>query len=262
MAQLEGQVALVTGGGSGLGRAIVERFRFEGARVAILERSLQHGDELPADVVATVGDVRSAEDNERAVRATVEQFGRLDVFVGNAGIYDNRRAFDEYAYSELPAAFDELFGINVKGYLLGALAALPALRATRGSMIFTSSVSGSAAGFGGTLYIAAKHAINGITRQLAYELAPDVRVNAVAPGYVPTNLRGLTTLGQGLSKNPESVKTAGERLPLHVAPEAADYTDLYVMLAAPAARRTLTGTILTADGGISLQGPGPLARQS
>ena len=89
--------------------------------------------------------------------------------------------------------------MNVKGYLLGALAAADALAKARGCILFTSSVSGARAGFGGALYVAAKHAVNGLTKQLALELAPDIRVNAVAPGYVPTGLRGLDSLGQAAS---------------------------------------------------------------
>ena len=111
------------------------------------------------------------------------------------------------------------------GYLDGlglgyaALAAVNALSKTRGCIIFTSSVSGAHAGFGGALYVAAKHAITGLTKQLSLELAPEVRVNAVAPGYVPTELRGLESLAQEKS-------TAGpklEDLPLQVLGMPEDY---------------------------------------
>src|SRR5271154_3926750 len=92
MGWLENKVALVTGGASGLGRAIVERFVQEGARVAILDRARERGEalaaQLGADGAAIVGDVTVLADNQRAVAETAKRFGRLDCFVGNAGIWD------------------------------------------------------------------------------------------------------------------------------------------------------------------------------
>ena len=127
--QLEGKTALITGAASGIGRAVALRFLSEGANVVAFDR-LQSTSEsdLPAKACAcVVGDVRSAADNQRAVDLALGRFGRLDIFVGNAGLYDNRRAFRSFSAPELDAAFDELFGVNVKGYLLGALASADAL---------------------------------------------------------------------------------------------------------------------------------------
>jgi len=200
--------------------------------------------------VTVGGDVRSLRDNQAAVRKTVDAFGRLSIFVGNAGIYDLRVSLAEMPDDRIETAFDELFGINVKGYVLGAKAALPELQRTRGAIVFTSSVSGLYAGFGGFLYVTAKHAVSALTRQLALELAPEVRVNAVAPGYVPTNLSGLETLAQGASK------TGGPPDPsnflLQRRPETADYTGLYVMLASREMSSMLTGAVVLADGGGSI----------
>lgn len=250
MRQLEGKVALVTGASGGIGRAVVERFAAEGASVVAFDRGAPDAAASPA--VATVtGDVRSAADNRRAVETALARFGRLDVFVGNAGVYDNRHPFERYGLDELDAAFDELFAIDVKGYLLGARASLDALRASRGSIVFTSSVSGSRAGFGGALYVAAKHAVDGLTRQLAWELAPDVRVNAVAPGYVPTGLGGLAALRQ-----PPSTGGPGlADLPLGAFARADDLASAYLFLAADAGARNATGTVLALDGGAALDGP-------
>src|ERR1700758_2316068 len=93
MGWLDGQVALVTGGGSGIGRAVVARFVEEGARVGVLDRVAARADQLRADfgtaVVALAGDVTRLDDNKRAVAETVGAFGRLDVFVGNAGVFDS-----------------------------------------------------------------------------------------------------------------------------------------------------------------------------
>ncbi len=251
--QLEGKTALITGAASGIGRAVAARFLSEGANVVAFDRVVSSpGSDLQSGSCdSIVGDVRSADDNRRAVELALSRFGRLDVFVGNAGLYDNRRALRTFSGHELDAAFDEIFGVNVKGYLLGALAAADALAKARGCILFTSSVSGIHAGFGGPLYVAAKHAVNGLTKQLALELAPDIRVNAVAPGYVPTGLRGLDSLGQGAS----ATGPAPSQVPLQILPSANDFAGAYVFLASDACSRTATGTVLALDGGAALRGP-------
>lgn len=249
--ELDGKVALITGSASGIGRAVAQRFVDEGARVVGLDR---HETVLRADAgsscLSTIGDVRLPQSNQAAVDLAVSRFGRLDIFVGNAGIYDNRRAFRSYTAEELDAAFDELIGIDVKGYILGASCAAPALAAARGCIIFTSSVSGTHPGFGGALYVAAKHAINGLTRQLALELAPEIRVNAVAPGYVPTDLRGIDSIGQERYAG----GPAAADLPLQAIAEADDYAAAYVFLASSVSARIATGSVLALDGGASLKG--------
>src|SRR6266567_2847098 len=143
MGWLDGQVALVTGGGSGIGRAVVSRFVEEGARVAVMERAVERADAVRAAfgaaVIAIGGDVAQLADNKHAVSETISSFGRLDVFVGNAGIFDVYAKIAELPEDELTRAYDELFGVNVKGCVFGARAALPALRETGGSIIFTAS---------------------------------------------------------------------------------------------------------------------------
>lgn len=249
--ELDGKVALITGSASGIGRAVAQRYLDEGAKVVGLDRSetVLNGD-AGSTHLSLVGDVRQPLANQRAVDLALSRFGKLDVFVGNAGIYDNRRAFRTFAPEELEAAFDELFGIDVKGYMLGALCAASALSASRGCIIFTSSVSGTHPGFGGALYVAAKHAINGLTRQLALELAPEVRVNAVAPGYVPTDLRGIDSIGQ---QRHEAGPAAADLL-LQAIATADDYAAAYVFLASDASARIATGSVLALDGGASLKG--------
>ncbi len=194
MGWLEGKVALVTGGASGLGRAIVERFGEEGARVVILDRSRECSEELAArlgpNVAATIGDVTVLADNRRAVAEAVKHFGRLDIFVGNAGIWDFNMSLVDLPDDRIGEGFDELFSINVKGYLLGAKAAYQELAKTHGCIIYTVSNAGFYPCGGGPLYTASKHAVVGLIRQLAYELAPRIRVNGVAPGAIPTDLRG------------------------------------------------------------------------
>ena len=135
MGWLDGQVALVTGGGSGIGRAVVARFVEEGARVGVMERvatrAAELRDEFGDRVIGIAGDVAQLADNKRAVAETVRAFGRLDVFVGNAGIFDVYAKLAEFDEERLGQAFDELFGVNVKGCIFGAKAALPELRQDR-----------------------------------------------------------------------------------------------------------------------------------
>ncbi len=194
MTRLNEQVILITGGASGLGRAIAARCLKEGARVAVLDRSEQKlgelKDALGDSVTTTVGDVRSLADNNRAVEDCLAAFGRLDCAIGNAGIWDYSTNLLDLPADKIDRAFDEVFHINVKGYLLLAKAATPALVDSRGSMIFTISNAGFYPDGGGPLYTASKHAAVGLVRQLAFELAPFVRVNGVAPGGITTDLRG------------------------------------------------------------------------
>ena len=166
MGWLDGQVALVTGGGSGIGRAVVARFVEAGARVGVLDRVAARSEQLRAEfgnaVVACAGDVAQLADNKRAVSETVGAFGRLDIFAGNAGVFDVYAPLAEFPEEKLSDAFDELFGVNVKGCFYGAKAALPELTKTEGSMVFTASVAGLNSGGGGTLYTASKHAVVGL----------------------------------------------------------------------------------------------------
>lgn len=254
--RLDNKVVLITGTTTGIGRAVAHRFLAEGARVVGLDRTTPQVAGMTTrqtdNFISVIGDVRRAADNRRAVETATERFGGLDLFIGNAGIYDNRFAFKDFSPERLDAAFDELFSVNVKGYMLGALAAMDALAKRRGGIIFTSSISGMHAGFGGALYVAAKHAITGLTRQLALELAPDIRVNAVAPGYVPTELRGADNLPQPGSA--PAVRPAAD-MPLKVVGTADDFAEAYVFLASDACTRIASGTILSLDGGTAVRGP-------
>lgn len=258
--RLAGEVLLVTGGGSGLGRAVVARYLEEGARVGVLEWSADKAEQLRADfgadVVVTQGDVRSWGDNQRAVADTVAAFGKLDGFVGNAGVWDHGASLIATDGERLAAAFDELFAVNVKGFVLGAKAAAAALIASQGCMIFTLSNAAFYPAGGGPLYTATKHAGVGLVRQLAYELAPKVRVNAVAPSGMASDLRGAAALGQENlrimdSRSPEAIRAI---LPLQFFPSPEEFTGPFVTLASRADNRTLTGVIINADCGLGVRG--------
>lgn len=260
MGWLADTVALVTGAGSGLGRAVVERYLAEGARCGVLEIDEAKADRLRQDfgdaVAVTVGDATSLADNQRSVASTVAAFGGLDVFVGNAGVWDYATPLDRLPGEAIDAAFDEVFHLNVKGYLLGAKAAVDELRRSRGSIIFTVSNAGFWPGGGGPLYVASKHAVMGLVKQLAYELAPEVRVNGVAPGGMATDLRGPRSLGLAeRSYASAPVDRIVARLsPLQRPMEAADYTGHYVLLASRADSRTVTGSVHNCDGGMGVRG--------
>ncbi|MPY55951.1 SDR family NAD(P)-dependent oxidoreductase [Streptomyces spongiae] len=266
---LQGDVALITGGGSGIGRAVALRYLAEGASVAIMGRKLEQlkevveaAGEAGERVLCVSGDVRSPDDLHRAVEATVERFGKLDVLVPNAGIWDYHRSVTRLNGNELSEAFDELFGINVKGYVLAVEASWRELVRTRGSIVMTLSNASFHTDGGGSLYTASKHACLGLLRQFAYELAPKVRVNGVAVGGMRTKLRGPQSLGlqdrtleASFAKNEASGIEQAPLIPLYdssVEPE--DFTGPYVLLASRADSGTVTGAVIPADGGIAVRG--------
>ena len=261
MGWLEGKVALITGGGSGIGRALIERFIEEGARIGVLERSYEKVKELQEQfgdhVVVVQGDVTRLEDNERAVAETVRVFGKIDTFIGNAGIFDYFVTLLDLPKEKLDKSFDELFGVNVKGPLYGAKAVLPELLKTQGNIIFTVSNAGFYPAGGGPLYTASKHAVVGLVRELAYELSPKIRVNGVAPGGTLTDLRGPAALGQE-SQTQSKVDNIEDLMkttnPLHVVPSPKQHTSAYVLLASNKDSMAMTGVIINSDGGLGVRG--------
>jgi NAD(P)-dependent dehydrogenase (short-subunit alcohol dehydrogenase family) len=260
MGWLDGQVALVTGGGSGIGRAVVERYVEEGALVAVMDRVPGRGEELRAgfgdQVTAISGDVSRLDDNKRAVAETVAAFGRLDIFVGNAGVLDGFLRLADLAEASIAAACDELFAVNVKGCILGAKAALHELEKNKGCMIFTASGAGFTSAGGGVIYTASKHAVVGIIRQLAVELGPNIRVNGVAPGGTMTDLRSVAAL-QLEDRSQFALPGAAERIaagnPLQLALDPADLAGAFVFLASRANARGITGSVVSVDAGSTLR---------
>jgi 2,3-dihydroxy-2,3-dihydrophenylpropionate dehydrogenase len=263
---LEGYVALVTGGGSGIGRAVAERYLAEGARVAVLGRDRDKVEKVvaesadPSRMLALGADVRSCEQLHAAVEATVERFGQLDTLVPNAGLWDYQRSVTRLNGAELDATFDELFAVNVKGYLLSVEAAWRELVKTRGSVVMTLSNASFYVAGGGPVYTASKHACLGLMRQLAYELAPKVRVNGVAVGGMNTDLRGPESLGLGersisasFAKRTED--TPPPPIPLHdSSTDPRDFIGPYVLLASREQSGVVTGHAIQADGGIAVRG--------
>lgn len=256
---LEGKVALVVGAGSGIGRGVLDAFLAEGATVAALERDPEKvaslKSELP-EVPVVQGDATSHSANREAVDLVRESFGRLDSLVNCVGIFDYYKGIAEINNNELDSSFDEIFRTNVKSHMLSVKAALPAL-ADGGSITLTESTSAYYPGRGGILYVPSKFAVRGFVKALGHELAPSIRVNAVAPGgTVGTDLRGLESLGlaeKSLGHTPNREEEIASRVPLQVALSPEDHAWSYVFLASDRARG-ISGDVIHSDGGMSIKG--------
>lgn len=256
MGRLAGYRTVVTGAGSGIGRAIAERYIQEGANVIGVVRSESDIAPLEAIGVSVVrGDVSHYDTAERAVYAAIDLWGGLDCYVANAGLWDFHKRVDRQSPDELKAAFEEIFGVNFLGALYGARASVDALRASRGSVIVSGSNASFLAGGGGALYTASKFALRGLIMQLAKEFAPDVRVNGVAPGATDTGISGPVALGQQdreMNGDPARMKVMADHMLLGRISKPEEHTSLYVLLASREESPYVTGAMLLSDGGLTL----------
>jgi NAD(P)-dependent dehydrogenase (short-subunit alcohol dehydrogenase family) len=256
---LDGKRALIVGAGSGIGRAVVDAFLAEGARLTVLERDRHKCDALRADLpgVAVVeGDAITREANERAVSVALDSYGGLDILINCVGVFDFYKGVNDIDGDDLAAAFDEMFRTNVLSHLHSVKAAVPSLReATGPSIILTASASSFYPGRGGVLYVSSKFAVRGMVASLAHELAPQIRVNAVAPGgTLNTDLRGLASLGQQntrLDDTADRATSLAARTPLNVALSGEDHAWAFVFLASDRSRG-ISGEIIRPDGGFGL----------
>ncbi|MFV0494363.1 3-(cis-5,6-dihydroxycyclohexa-1,3-dien-1-yl)propanoate dehydrogenase [Mycobacterium sp.] len=253
---LPGKRALIVGAGSGIGRAVADAFRAEGAHIAVLERDPDKCDrlrrELPG-VPVTVGDACDRDAAERAVSTAVQAYGGLDTLVNCVGVFDFYRGLGDIDADDLPGAFDEMFRTNVLSHLQTVKAAIPSLRAESGSsIVLTESTSAYYPGRGGALYVSSKFAVRGLVTALAHELAPAIRVNGVAPGgTLNTDLRGAASLGLDqvrLDDSPGRAAALAARTPLNVALSGEDHGWSYVFLASDRSRG-ITGETIHPDGG-------------
>ncbi len=254
MGRLDGKVAIVTGGASGIGAATVERFIEEGAAVVIADLAEAAGEEIVARHGASVRfchvDVTREDEVAAAVDAAVSAFGRLDVMVNNAGIIG---AVGPIADTS-EAAYDTTIGVLLKGVFLGTKhAARVMMPQGSGSIISTASTAGIVGGLGPHLYTAAKHAVVGFTKSVANELGPQgIRVNAVAPGSTLTPM--VTTLRRD---EPMDDAVVAERLAsrclLGAAVMPVDIANGIVYLASEEAR-FVTGHCLVIDAGQTTSG--------
>lgn len=255
MKALEGQVAVITGTASGIGREIVRRYIAEGARVVAVDVS-NAVHELPQEfgdaVVSVQGNVASWKVNEQAASAALDRWGKIDVFIGNAGITDAGFPLADMAGEQIAGAFRDVLEVNTLAPLLGVRACLDPLLQSRGSVILTGSFASNHASGGGVMYTASKHAVQGLIRQLAYELAPDIRVNGVAPGVAATSMKGSPTLGQMAT---DSIYEGTEQaLPTQEIPPVSAFSGLYVLLASRLDGAAITGSLYAADSGLDIRG--------
>jgi NAD(P)-dependent dehydrogenase (short-subunit alcohol dehydrogenase family) len=256
---LDGKRALVVGGGSGIGRAVIDAFRDEGAKVAVLERDPDKCDTLRhklKKVPVVEGDATTRTANDLAVATAVEAFDGLDTLVNCVGIFDFYKGIADIDADDLPAAFDEMFRTNVLSHLQSVKSALPALKAQTGSsIVLAESASSFYPARGGALYVSSKFAVRGLVSTLAHELAPQIRVNGVAPGgTLNTDLRGLASLGLDdvrLDDTPNRARDLEARTPLNVALTGADHAWSFVFLASDRSRG-ITGDTIHPDGGFGV----------
>lgn len=261
---IKDQSVFITGAGSGLGKALAERFVDQGARVALvdvdLDRAREVADELGEDrALPLAADVRDPKSLHTAVDKAVAAFGGLDTVIPNAGIWDYYRSITRLGGEEISALFDEIMAVNVKGYLLTAEATWRHLLNRRGNMIMTLSNSAFYAAGGGPSYTASKFAARGLVIELAYELAPKIRVNGVAVGGMRTNLAGPASAGLDNRKVSEVFDRRPDGgnpyIPLHdISMDPSTFTGSYLLLADPEQAGNITGTIINVDGGISARG--------
>ena len=242
---LDDKVVLVTGAGSGIGRAIARGFLENGARVAVSGRRVDPLTDTVAGtaagrVLVAPSDASSPTANAELVETVVDHFGQLDVVVSNAAAYAGGDLADM-----TDETWDNLFAVNVDGLFHLAKAALPHLEASRGSLIAISSVSGAAGDWGQAAYNSSKHAINGLVRSLALDWGSrGVRVNAVAPAFT------LTDMTAHIGQNDSDLAPFVNRIALGRPGLPEDVVGPVIFLATTDAAY-VTGTVLTVDGGTS-----------
>jgi 3-oxoacyl-[acyl-carrier protein] reductase len=246
--RLPDQVAVVTGGSRGIGRAIVKALAAEGAKVAFIYRGSQAAAESLAAEVSAVGgkamplqaDVANADDAQKAVERVEKEWGRLDILVNNAGIIRD----DLFVRME-PDAWQSVLATNLGGtYNFCRAVAYTMMKQRRGRIINISSVAAEHHNPGQTNYAASKGAINAFTRALAVELASrNVTVNAIAPGFIETDMSEAVR-----NKAGDLIKKA---IPMRRLGHPDDIAKVAVFLASADAAY-VTGQIITVDGGLSL----------
>lgn len=253
--ELLGKVAIVTGGASGIGAGIVEKFVAEGARVVVADVDRDRGEalvtRLGGEVIFRPADVSDPDQIADLVAGAVESFGGLDVMVNNAGI--SSKMHRSFLDDDL-ADFQRVMAVNVLGVMAGTRdAAREMAKSGGGSIINLSSIGGIQAGGGVMTYRASKAAVIMFTQSSAIELAHfDVRVNAIAPGSIPTPILASSNSG----KSPEELEIFEQKIraqmradrPLQREGTPEDVAEAALYLAGDRSRY-VTGTVMRVDGG-------------
>jgi NAD(P)-dependent dehydrogenase (short-subunit alcohol dehydrogenase family) len=256
MGRLDGKVAVVTGGASGIGWASAERFAAEGAAVVVVDLDGQGAEEAAAKLtgaghvaVGLAADVSSASDVAAAFARTVEVLGRIDVLFNNAGI-----AVGGSVLTVAEDAWDRCFAVNVKSVLLCSRAAVPHMEAVGGgSIINTASVAGLVAVENAAAYCAAKGAVISLTRNMAIDLAArNIRVNAVCPGTTLTPMVERLVVARGGGDRDKGMAMTVAKYPLGRLGHPGEIAAVAAFLAGDDAS-FVTGQAFTADGGMTAQ---------
>lgn len=248
--KLEGKVALITGGGSGIGRATALLFAEEGAQVAVVGRTLAKCEEVASEIEATggnalsiVADVSHAQDIEMMIQRTIDTFGALDILFNNAGI-----GHDSEVVDLTEDLWDRVIDVNLKGVFLGCKSAIPLMKERGGGTIVNTASTAGVVGFPRlTAYSAAKGGVISMTRSLAIECAPyNIRVNAICPGSTYTPLTEQKYHNQA---DPDLARQRHrEAQPIGRLSMPADIARGVLFLASDDSPTT-TGTCLVIDGG-------------
>jgi NAD(P)-dependent dehydrogenase (short-subunit alcohol dehydrogenase family) len=247
MGLLDAQRAIVTGGGSGIGRATCRRMTDEGARVAVVDVNGDAAEHVAKEIdgLAYAVDVTDYDALGAAVDDAAEKLGGLSTVFNNAGA-SNLARVHEWPVEE----WERIVGLNLGGVFHGIKATAPHLLAGGGgSIVSTASISGTRPSAGEAPYSAAKAGVVALTANAAHEYAPTVRVNAVSPGMIHTGLTDVLLEMEGMVEHMEA-KTPLGRVG---APE--DIADVVVFLSSDLAR-FVTGQNLVVDGGMTLHGAG------
>lgn len=239
------KVVLITGGGSGMGRAIAQAFLDNNANVAVVGRRLDALQETLASypkerTLAISKDISEPQAAAQIVAAVLERFGSLDVVVSNAGVYAGGDIVDMDKRN-----WEQLRSTNLDAFFYLAQASYPALQETCGTLIAISSVSGLNGDWEQAAYNATKHAVNGFVRSLALDWGEKgVRVNAVAPAFT------LTEMTAKMAGSPEQLAPFVNRISLGRPGQPEDVAPAVLFLASPDAAY-ITGIVLPVDGGTS-----------
>ena len=250
MGRLEGKVAAVTGGASGIGEATVRRFVAEGALVAFCDRDGERGQRLAAElggkVAFTQADVGTEEACVGFVNGAARIFGRLDILVNNAGI----RAYEKVDEAS-GASWNAILAVNLMSYVFCAKAAVPLMRAGKGGAIVNvASVRSVVAGGGNLQYDTTKAAVAGLTRGLAADhSAEGIRVNAVGPGpiFTPFHARRIEAAGESV----EQYNVRAAQGTMLKRPGRAEEVAAAILFLASDDASYVTGALLFVDGGMT-----------
>ena len=245
---LQNKVAIVTGGSSGIGRGIAERFTDEGVNVVITGR---HEDFLKkvaddhAGINYVVADMTKEEDTAKVVDYVKQKFGRLDILVNCAGCCPVQ-SIKEMTIADYNRAFD----LDVKAVVDLTIKALPMILASKGTIINLSSVGAAHPGINLSMYTGAKAAVENFTKVWALELADDgVRVNAIAPGAIATNI--WTVPGLTAEQSAAHRRSIEQGIPMKKMGEPEDIANIAAYLASEQTKY-VTGSVFKVDGGLAV----------